>query len=68
MHQDRNNGHWPELKRKKQRLSFDDEIESKPNAHKNYIANDNKGFTKTKKVNVRLDAFNEYEFGNYTED
>lgn len=59
MHQDRNNGNWPELKRKKQRLSTDEDLHKQPRSRfKNF---ENKNFQLPKKIKANDNVFNNGE-------
>ena len=52
MHQDRNNGNWPELKRKKQRFAFDDDHGGKSHEPIKKYSSENERFLKMKKINA----------------
>ena len=58
MHQDRNNGHWSELKRKKNRLAFYDEMESRSTSNKNNFVKNTSEMIKTKNIRANDLSFN----------
>ena len=59
MHQDRNNGIWPELKRKKQRLAFDDDIGSKSHGPLKNFTKESESFSKAKKIKANNLSLND---------
>ena len=59
MHQDRNNGNWPELKRKKQRLTFEDVLDSKSHGPLKNLSSENENFSKMKKLKANNLSFND---------
>lgn len=68
MHQDRNNGIWPELKRKKQRLAFDDDLGSKSHGPLKNFTSENESFSKNKKIKAsNLSLIDETVMDDFTE-
>ena len=59
MHQDRNNGNWPELKRKKQRLASDDDLDNKSHGPLKNLSSENENFSKTKKIKANNLSLND---------